>query len=72
MPWEEYSSLAEDQGGQDESLVTTGEKYIRNHKQDALTAGNNITISNGVISANITNVYTYKGSVASQSALPTT
>lgn len=72
VPWEEYSSLAEDQGGQDESLVTTGEKYIRNHKQDALTAGNNITISNGVISANITNVYTYKGSVASQSNLPTT
>lgn len=72
VPWEEYESLPEDQGGQDESLVTTGEKYIRNHKQDALTAGNNITISNGVISANITNVYTYKGSVASQSDLPTT
>ena len=72
VPWEEYSSLPEDQGWQDESLVTTGEKYIRNHKQDALTAGNNITISNGVISANITNVYTYKGSVASQSNLPTT
>ena len=72
VPWEEYESLPEDQGGQDESLVTTGEKYIRNHKQDALTAGNNITISNGVISANITNVYTYKGSVASQSNLPTT
>ena len=72
VPWEEYESLPEDQGGHDESLVTTGEKYIRNHKQDALTAGNNITISNGVISANITNVYTYKGSVASQSDLPTT
>lgn len=71
VPWEEYSSLAEVQWGTDESLVTTGEKYRWNHKQDQLTAGNNITISNWVISANITNVYTYKGSVASQSDLPT-
>jgi len=71
VPWEEYESLPEEQNWQDESLVTTGEKYTWNHKQDALTAGTNITISNGVISANITNVYTYKGSVASQSNLPT-
>ena len=71
VPWEEYSSLAEVQWGTDESLVTTGEKYIWDHKQDQLIAGNNITISNWVISANITNVYTYKGSVASQSDLPT-
>ena len=71
VPWEEYSSLAEVQWGTDESLVTTGEKYIWNHKQDQLIAGNNITISNWVISANITNVYTYKGSVVSQSDLPT-
>lgn len=70
VPWEEYSSLAEVQWGTDESLVTTGEKYRWNHKQDQLTAGNNITISNWVISANITNVYTYKGSVATQSDLP--
>lgn len=71
VPWEEYESLPEEQNWQDESLVTTGEKYTWNHKQDALTAGTNITISNWVISANITNVYTYKGSVASQSNLPT-
>lgn len=70
VPWEEYSSLAEVQWGTDESLVTTGEKYRWNHKQDQLIAGNNITITNGVISANITNVYTYKGSVATQSDLP--
>ena len=70
VPWEEYSSLAEVQWGTDESLVTTGEKYIWNHKQDQLVAGNNITITNWVISANITNVYTYKGSVATQSDLP--
>ena len=71
VPWEEYESLPEAQNWQDESLVTTGEKYTWNHKQDALTAWTNITISNWVISANITNVYTYKGSVASQSNLPT-
>ena len=71
VPWEEYESLPEEQNWQDESLVTTGEKYTWNHKQDALTAWTNITISNWVISANITNVYTYKGSVASQSNLPT-
>ena len=71
VPWEEYESLPEAQNWQDESLVTTGEKYTWNHKQDALTAWTNITISNWVISANITNVYTYKWSVASQSNLPT-
>ena len=71
VPWEEYESLPEEQNWQDESLVTTGEKYTWNHKQDALTAWTNITISNWVISANITNVYTYKWSVASQSNLPT-
>lgn len=38
-------------------------------KQDTLTAGNNITITNNVISANLTNVYTYKGWVATYTDL---
>lgn len=46
-----YESLPERQNGTDWSLVTTGEKYNYNHKQDALTAGANIDITNGVISA---------------------
>ena len=37
-------------GGTDLSLVTTGEKYNWNNKQNALTAGNNIGISGNVIS----------------------
>lgn len=41
-------------GGTDNSLVTTGEKYTWNQKQDALTAGTGISISNGVISLNLT------------------
>lgn len=32
-----YSSKSESQGGTADSLVTTGEKYTWNHKQDALT-----------------------------------
>lgn len=39
-------------------------------KQDILTAWNNITISNNVISADLANVYTYKGSVADYNSLP--
>ena len=40
-------------------------------KQDILTAWNNITIQNNVISANLTNVYTYKWSVPTVNDLPT-
>ena len=74
VPWEDttYESLPEEQWWTDESLVTTGEKYIWNHKQDQLTAGNNITIDqNNVISATIS-AMTFKGSVADYSSLPTT
>jgi len=74
VPWEDttYESLIEEQGWTDESLVTTGEKYIWNHKQDQLTAGNNITIDqNNVISATIS-AMTFKWSVADYSSLPTT
>lgn len=46
-----YSNRAAAQGGTAVSLVTTGEKYIWNNKQDHLTAGENITIVNNVISA---------------------
>lgn len=42
-----YSSLSAANGGTDVSLVTTGEKYIWNNKQDALVSGTNIkTINN--------------------------
>ena len=42
-----YSSLAPASGGADESLVTTGEKYTWNGKQDELVSGTNIkTINN--------------------------
>lgn len=53
VPWTDttYQSLAENQWGTDESLVTTWEKYLWNHKQDAVTAGTGITINNNVISA---------------------
>lgn len=51
----------------------TTKKYVDEElalKQDILTAGNNITIQNNVISANLTNVYTYKWSVADYASLP--
>lgn len=53
VPWTDttYQSLQEQANGTDVSLVTTGEKYIWNHKQNALTAGNNIQINWDVISA---------------------
>lgn len=41
-------------------------------KQNTLTAGNNIDITGNVISANIANVYIYRGSVATYTDLPTT
>lgn len=69
--WEEYESLPEDNGGTDLSLVTTWEKYIWNHKQNALTPWNNITIdSNNVISATIPAALTYKGNVNGINDLP--
>lgn len=74
VPWEDttYESLIEEQWWTDESLVTTGEKYIWNHKQDKLIAWDNITIDqNNKISANIT-AMTFKGSVPDYSSLPTT
>ena len=51
----------------------TTKKYVDDElalKQDILTAGNNITIQNNVISANLTNVYTYKWSVPDYASLP--
>ena len=72
VPWEnaEYESLPEEQWGTDESLVTTWEKYIWNHKQDALTAGTRITIQNNVISADVSGVMTYMWNVTDSSQLP--
>lgn len=70
VPYPEYSSLVEENGWTDESLVTTGEKYIWNHKQDTLTAGTRITIQNGVISADVSGVMTYKWNVTDETALP--
>ena len=74
VPWEDttYESLPEENWWTDLSLVTTGEKYIWNRKQDKLTAWDNITIdANNRISANIT-AMTFKGSVPDYSSLPTT
>ena len=70
VPYPEYSSLVEVNGWTEESLVTTGEKYIWNHKQDTLTPWTHITIQNGVISADINWVLTYKWNVTSISDLP--
>lgn len=73
IPWEntEYESLIEEQGGIDESLVTTWEKYIWNHKQDWLTAWTNITIDqNNVISAIIPSALIYKWNVTNVADLP--
>ena len=71
VPWEEYLSLVEAQGGVDVSLVTTWEKYTWNHKQDKLTAWANITIDqNNEISATIPSALIYKWSVNDLSDLP--
>lgn len=71
VPWEEYLSLVEAQGGVDVSLVTTWEKYTWNHKQDKLTAWANITIDqNNEISATIPSALIYKGTVNDLSDLP--
>ena len=76
VPWVEYESLIEDQWGTDESLVTTGEKYIWNHKQDQLTAWTRISITvdqqtwNTVISADVSWILTYKGNVSTINDLP--
>ena len=43
-----YESKAEASGGTDESLVTTGEKYIWNHKADTTVAS---TSANGLMSS---------------------
>lgn len=43
-------------GGTTLSLVNTGDMYTWNNKQDTLTAGNNITIQNNVISATVQSV----------------
>ena len=45
------TSKSASSGGTALSLVTTGEKYTWNNKQNALTAGNNIGISGSTISA---------------------
>lgn len=55
VPWTDttYSSLSPVQGGADLSLVTTGEKYTWNGKQDALVSGTNIkTINNASVLGN--------------------
>ena len=45
-----YQSKQAASAGTDESLVTTGEKYNWNNKQDALSEGAGIGISSGVVS----------------------
>lgn len=49
-----YQSKSASQGGTDVSLVTTGEKYNWNNKQDTMSAGNGITITNNTIVSVIT------------------
>lgn len=76
VPWVEYESLIEDQWGTDESLVTTGEKFIWNHKQDQLTAWTRISITvdqqtwNTIISADVSGILTYKWNVTNIADLP--
>lgn len=73
IPWTDttYQSLVEQNWWVDVSLVTTWEKYNWNHKQDKLTAWNNITIdNNNVISATIPAALTYKWNVNGINDLP--
>lgn len=56
----------------DNSSMTTALTNGLATKQNTLTAGNNIDITGNVISANIANVYIYRGSVATYADLPTT
>lgn len=56
----------------DNSSMTTALTNGLATKQNALTAGSNIDITGNVISANIANVYIYRGSVATYADLPTT
>lgn len=53
------------------SMITTLTNGLAT-KQNTLTAGSNIDITGNVISANIANVYIYRGSVATYADLPTT
>ena len=46
-----YPNLPEAENWQADTLVTTGDKYNWNHKQDGITWGDNITIVNNTISA---------------------
>lgn len=46
-----YSNKTATSGGTDVSLVTTGDKYTWNNKQDKLSPGSNISIKDGTISA---------------------
>ena len=56
-----YSNLPASQGGQDVSLVTSGDKYNWNHKQNALTAGTGINITNDEISVTYENLQAAEG-----------
>lgn len=58
------TSKSASNGGTNLSLVTTGEKYTWNNKQNILTAGNNIGISGSTISA--TNTISLKYSTSEQ------
>lgn len=78
VPWSDttYQSRIEDEWGTDVSLVTTGEKYIWNHKQNQLTAWTRITITTDpqtgdtIISADVSGVLTYKWNVSTINDLP--
>lgn len=66
-----YSSLTASQGGTDVSLVTTGEKYTWNSKQDALSQTQLSAVNSGIdstkvgqIATNTTNIGTNTGDIA--------
>lgn len=63
VPWSNttYSSLPASQWWTAVSLVTTGEKYEWDNKQDELTAWTNVQISNNVISATDTTYNAWPG-----------
>lgn len=74
-----YSSLTASQGGTDVSLVTTGEKYTWNSKQDALSTTQMNAVNSGIdstkvgqIATNTTNIGTNTGDISAINAkIPT-
>lgn len=64
-----YSSQTAASGGTATSLVTTGEKYTWNNKQNALTAGTGISISSNTISLDGAEYYSAKTSRTANTVL---